>query len=85
MDQIGEYWFNSKLAQQRRDLAAVVSAVISEVLQRLPDWILIVAEIDGLIFHDAIKVGLLQFRYERQQGFRLWLPMIAKCSHRLKA
>ena len=57
MHEVSEHGFCAKLAQQRCYLAAMISAVICEMLKRLPDRIFVHAEIESFIFHHPIKIG----------------------------
>ena len=68
MEEVGEDWLRAKLTQQRGNLAAMIRAVICQVLQRLPHRIFVNAKIKGAVFHHTIQivlpVGTLHFVYK---------------------
>src|SRR5580765_2978931 len=61
----------------------MVRSVIGQMLQRLPEWVGVRTEIEGLIFHDAIQIALLQVTYEREEIVGLLFPVLAQRSDRL--
>ena len=56
--EVGEDGLSAELAEHRGDLAAVIGAVIDDVLERLPQRIGVDAEFHCFVFDDAIDVGL---------------------------
>ena len=58
MHEIGGHWRCTELPEHGCNLAAVVGAVVREVLQRLPDRILVYAKFKRFVFHYAIEVAL---------------------------
>src|SRR5580693_4169901 len=56
--QVGEDGLSAELAQHRGDLAAMVGAVIDDVLERLRERIGIDAELHRFVFDDAVDVFL---------------------------
>ena len=81
MKEIGEDWLRAKLTQQRRNLAAMIRAMICQVLQRLPHRIFVNAKVYGAVFHHAIQIVLRQSTYENEQSFGLWFPVFPQCRH----
>ena len=65
--QVGQDRLRAVLPQHRGDLAAMVGAVIDQVLHGLPERILIDAEVQCLVFHDPIEIGLRQPRHESEK------------------
>src|SRR4029077_19609161 len=59
MHQVGQNCRRAELTKQRGDLAAMVGAVIDQVLHGLPERVAVDAEFQGFVFHYAIEVGLL--------------------------
>src|SRR4030095_7874103 len=56
----------------------MVGAVIHEMLHGLPERILVHAEIDGLVLHNAIEVVLCNAADESEQPLGLGLPIFAE-------
>ena len=81
MKEVAEDWLHAKLTQQRRNLAAMIRAVICQVLQRLPHRILVNAKIKGAVFHHTIQIVLCQSTYENEQSLCLWFPVFPQCRH----
>src|SRR5256884_5250485 len=52
--QVRQYRLCAKLPQQRGDLSAVIGAVISKVLHRFPKRIAVNAELQRLVFNNAV-------------------------------
>ena len=81
MKEIGEDWLRAKLTQQRRNLAAMIRAMICQVLQRLPHRIFVNAKVKGAVFHHTIQIVLRQSTYENEQSLCLWLPVFPQCRY----
>src|ERR1700748_200003 len=58
MHEVGEQRLGVELAQHRGDLAAMIGAVIDDVLERLPHGIGVDPEVHGFVLDDAIEVLL---------------------------
>src|SRR6266403_956642 len=76
--EVCEHGFCAQVAQQACDLAAMISAMICELLKRLPDRIFVHAKITSFIFHHPTKIGQSQVPNKCSQPFRLRSPVIAK-------
>src|SRR5262245_11502011 len=85
MHQIREDGPRTKLTKQSADLAPVVGAVSGEVLHGLPERILVHAEIERLVFEDAIEIRLRNTVGEGKEFFRVWSPEFAQRRDRLQA
>ena len=55
--EVSEHGFCAKLAQQGGYLATMISAMICEMLKRLPDRIFVHTKIKSFIFHHPIKIA----------------------------
>ena len=83
MHQVGEDRLRAVLPQHGGDLAAMVGAVIHDVLQRLPQRIVVHAEFHGLVFQHAIEIFLRQPANKIQQSCGLdWRPVLAQAVQR---
>ena len=58
MHEVGEDGLGAELAEHGGDLAAVIGAVIDDVLERLPERIGVDAEVHCFVFDDAVDVCL---------------------------
>src|SRR5438094_3541386 len=74
--QVGQDWLCAELPQERRDLPAVIAPVIDEMLHRLPERIAVNTELQGLVFHRTIQVGLRQPANKTDQPRLLFVPAL---------
>ncbi len=58
MHQVSEKRLHAVLAEHRGNLSAVIRPVIGEMLQRLPERIFVRAEVDRLVFENAVELRL---------------------------
>ena len=65
--EIGEDGLGAKLAEHCGDLAAVIGAVIDDVLERLPHGIGVDAEVQGFVLDDPVEIGLRERADEIQE------------------
>src|SRR4051812_41539520 len=73
MHQVGQNRAHSVLAKERGHLAAMVAAVIDQMLHRLPQGIAVDAKLQGLVLEYAVQVGLRNVADEIKEA-RLELP-----------
>src|SRR6266849_5113451 len=64
MHEVGQHGLCTVLAQHRGDLAAMVAAVIYNVLHGLPKRIAVHAEFQRFVFHYAVEIVLRQSAHE---------------------
>src|SRR5712692_3038249 len=76
--EVREDRLRAELPQKRRDLSAMIGAVIHEMLHRLPERVAIDAELQRLVFHHAIQVGLSQAPHKAQQARFVLIPALLK-------
>jgi len=82
--EVGQNRLVTELAKESCDLAAVIGAMIGQVLHGLPERIFVHAEIEGLVFEDAIEICLCDARGEDQQFFCVGPPIFTECCDRLR-
>src|SRR4029077_3280649 len=78
MHQVGEDCRHAELTQQGRDLAAMVAAVIHDVLHRLPERVAVDAELQRFVFHDAIEIALVEIAHEIEEARLELAPALAE-------
>src|SRR5439155_24645527 len=61
---------------ERRDLPAVIAPVIDEMLHRLRERIAVNTELQGLVFHRTIQVGLRQPANKTEQPRLMTVPAL---------
>src|SRR5258707_12427421 len=81
MHQVGQDGLRAVLAQHRRDLAAVICAVIYNVLHGLPQRIAVDAELQRFVFQYPVKIALRQAANEIEQARLEFAPALAKGGH----
>ena len=72
--QVGGEWLSAELAEHGGDLAAVIGAVIDDVLERLPQRIGVDAELHCFVFDDAVDVFLGEAADEIEEIGGLRIP-----------
>src|SRR6267142_468976 len=78
MHEIGQDGLRAVLTQHRGDLAAVIAAVIHDVLHGLPERIAVDAELERFVFHYAVEIALRQAANEIKQPRLEFAPALAK-------
>src|SRR5258706_3847052 len=78
MHQVGQDGLSAVLAQHRGDLAAVIAAMIYNVLHGLPQRIAVDPELQRFVFQYPIKIALRQAANEIEQARLEFAPALAK-------
>src|SRR5882672_118314 len=81
MHQVCRDGLRAELPQQRRDLAAMIGAVIRQMLHRFPERIAIDAELQRFIFEHAVEIRLRQAAHKTEQARFEFVPAFAQACH----
>ena len=84
MHKISENRLRTELPQKSGHLAPMIAAVVYEVLHRLAERIAVNAELQRLVLHNTIEVGLRQPAHKTKQARFEFVPALPQARHVLE-